>query len=169
MYKVGNFKKVSLQQFSMDVESNRPGSKNADLHIVHEEIQLPSRATTDSAGYDFYAPYTVSLAAGESVVIPTGVRAEIDRGWVLKIYPRSGLGFKFRLRLNNTVGVIDGDYYYSDNEGHIMIKLSNEGDKDLIISKGQAIAQGIFEVYGITKDDNVTATRNGGFGSTDKQ
>ena len=163
MFKVGLFEKVSLKQY------NEAVGDRLDIVSIYEDIPLPSRATVDSAGYDFYAPYTVCLSPGETVTIPTGIRVSMDKGWVLKIYPRSGFGFKYKLRLNNTVGVIDGDYYYSDNEGHIMIRLSNEGDKDLMITKGQAFAQGIFEMYGITKDDNTTATRNGGFGSTDKQ
>ena len=82
------------------------------------------------------------------------------------MYPRSGLGFKFRLMLNNTVGVIDSDYYYSDNEGHIHIKLFNGGSRRLEIAAGEAFAQGIFLPFGITEDDSATAKRNGGFGST---
>ena len=98
------------------------------------------------------------------------MRVRIDEGWVLKIYPRSGLGFKFRLQLNNTVGIIDSDYYYSDNEGHIFIKITNDSkeNKTLEIKKGDAFAQGIFVEYGITVDDDATEIRNGGFGSTNK-
>ena len=84
------------------------------------------------------------------------------------IFPRSGLGFKFKARLNNTVGIIDSDFFDSDNEGHILIKISNEGDKVLEIEQGKAFCQGIFLPYGITEDDDVMETRNGGFGSTDK-
>ena len=94
----------------------------------------------------------------------------MEEGWVLKIYPRSGLGFKYRLGLNNTVGIIDQDYYFSDNEGHIQIKMtnaSNEG-KTLSVKAGDAFAQGIFIEYGITYDDDVTDQRNGGFGSTNR-
>ena len=89
-------------------------------------------------------------------------------GWVLQIYPRSGLGFKFRLQLNNTVGIIDSDYYYSDNEGHILIKVTNTNteEKTLSLKAGDGFAQGIFLPFGITEDDNVSTVRNGGFGST---
>ena len=80
---------------------------------------FPKRATSGSAGYDFYAPCGISLKPGETVKVLTGIRARIDEGWVLTLYPRSGLGFRYRLQLNNTVGVIDSDYYGSDNEGHI--------------------------------------------------
>jgi len=131
---------------------------------------LPKRATKGSAGYDFYAPFTFTLKPGETIKIPTGIRAQMEENWVLKIYPRSGLGFKYRLQLNNTVGIIDSDYYYSDNEGHIFIKITNDSKdgKKVYIREGEAFAQGIFSEYGITVDDDVTDVRNGGFGSTTK-
>ena len=88
---------------------------------------------------------------------------------MLKIYPRSSLGFKYRLTLNNTVGIIDSDYYFAENEGHIFIKITNCGEKVLEIEKGKAFAQGIFLEYGITYDDEATASRTGGMGSTDKK
>ena len=86
----------------------------------------------------------------------------------MKCYPRSGLGFKFRLQLNNTVGIIDSDYYNSDNEGHIFAKLTNDSNegKTVQIKAGEGFMQGIFVEYGITVDDSVTDVRNGGFGST---
>ena len=84
------------------------------------------------------------------------------------LYPRSGLGFKYRLQLNNTVGIIDSDYFHSDNEGHIFAKITNDSNegKTLSLEKGAGFMQGIFVEYGITVDDDVTASRNGGFGST---
>ena len=92
----------------------------------------------------------------------------MNEGWVLLIAPRSGIGFKTGSRLANTVGVIDQDYYYSDNEGHIMVKLVNEGalSRDLTVAKGSAFCQGILLPFGIAEGDDTTATRNGGFGST---
>ncbi len=92
----------------------------------------------------------------------------MNTNWVLMIYPRSGLGFKYQICLANTIGVVDADYYFSNNEGHIFVKLVNRGDKSVHINLGDAFAQGIFVEYGITEDDHVEATRNGGFGSTDK-
>ena len=158
MKKIAKFEKVSLSQFL----------KNG-TEIIYNDIILPRRATTGSAGYDFFAPTDIDVKSGETVLVPTGIRVKIDEGWVLKIYPRSSLGFKYRLQLNNTVGVIDSDYYYADNEGHIFIKMTNCGDKPLTIEKGKAFAQGIFVEYGITVDDDATALRTGGFGSTDKK
>ena len=128
------------------------------------------RATAGSAGYDFFAPVKVTLQPGETVKIPTGIRVEMEQDWVLKCYPRSGLGFKYRLQLNNTVGIIDSDYFYSDNEGHIFAKLTNDTNegKTLVIPAGTGFMQGIFVEYGITVDDAAEGVRNGGFGSTTK-
>ena len=92
----------------------------------------------------------------------------MNEDWVLMCFPRSGLGFKYRVKLDNSVGIIDSDYAFSDNEGHIFIKLTNEGDKKLEVFEGDGFAQGIFLQYGITEDDNATDKRNGGFGSTTK-
>lgn len=163
MKRIARFEKVSLKQF---VEGC--GRDNAEE--IYNEIKLPARATSGSAGYDIFAPYDVRLAPNETVKIPTGIRVFIEDGWVLKIYPRSGLGFKYRLQFNNTVGIIDSDYYHSDNEGHIFIKITNDTKegKTLEIPAGTAFAQGIFVEYGITYDDSAEGVRNGGFGSTTK-
>ncbi len=133
------------------------------------DVILPTRATTGSAGYDFRSPVSFTLAPGEGITVNTGVRCRMDEGWVLLLFPRSGLGFKYRLRLDNTVGVIDSDYYHSSNEGHIMVKLCNRGEKTLTVSKGDAFCQGVFVPFGITEDDTVTTLRDGGLGSTDKK
>ena len=121
-----------------------------------------------SAGYDFYTPFPILLKPGETVKIPTGIRVEMEENWVLKLYPRSGLGFKFRLQLNNTVGIIDSDYFNSDNEGHIFAKITNDSNegKELNLLAMDGFMQGIFVEYGITVDDDTCGVRNGGFGST---
>ena len=158
MKRIAQFLKVSEEQFLKDGDAQQ-----------YERVILPRRATAGSAGYDFFAHTAFTLAPGETIKIATGVRAKIDDGWVLKIYPRSGLGFKYRLTLNNTVGIIDSDYFFAENEGHIFVKMTNLGDKTFTVESGQAFAQGIFVEYGITIDDECTATRTGGFGSTDKK
>lgn len=145
-------------------------AKECGFPADYEDVFLPRRATAGSAGYDFFAPAAFTLRPGESIKIPTGVRAKIEEGYFLAVYPRSGLGFKYRLQLDNTVGVIDSDYYFSDNQGHIVIKLTNcsyEG-KEVSVKKGQGFAQGIFMQYFLAEDDDATAARNGGFGSTTK-
>lgn len=161
MNKVAKFYKVSKNIYL--------SAREAD-NGEYENIILPRRATVGSAGYDFYAPFDFELKSGESITIPTGVRVRINCGWALLIYPRSGMGFKYKLQLDNTVGVIDSDYYYSDNEGHIYIKLTNDSreGKTLAVKCGTAFAQGIFTPFGITEDDDVDNVRNGGFGSTTK-
>ena len=164
MKKVANFVKVSEAQFKKDWDLTD------DYKSVYDNIKLPKRATKGSAGYDFFAPADINLKPGETIKIPTGIRAQINDGWVLKIYPRSGLGFKFRLQLNNTVGIIDSDYYNSDNEGHIFCKITNDSNegKTVCVKAGEGFCQGIFVEYGITFDDDVSDERNGGFGSTTK-
>ena len=138
------------------------------------DISLPRRATAGSAGYDFICPADVTLAPGEAVTIPTGVRCEMQPGWVLMLFPRSGLGFKHQVRLANTVGVIDADYFHAANEGHIMVRLTNgqspcTADSHAVtIAKGERFCQGIFLPHGLAEEDAVLADRTGGFGSTGK-
>lgn len=146
-----------------------PDQRDKDLNRSYM-LRLPKRATIGSAGYDFFAPYDIQIKPNESVTIPTGVRAYMLEGEVLMIYPRSSLGFKYFARLANSVGIIDEDYYYGDNEGHIFVKIRNEGDKPLLIKQGEAFAQGIFTKFLTTDDDELVdkEVRNGGFGSTNK-
>ena len=163
MHRIAQFMKVSRAQFEKDWEFDGP--------CPYDELLMPRRGTTGSAGYDFYSPLDIVLAPGEFIKIPTGMRVQIEDGWVLTLYPRSGQGFKYRLQMYNTVGVIDSDYFDADNEGHIHIKIVNANDerKTLMVRRGEAFAQGIFMPYGITVDDDVTEKRTGGFGSTDNK
>ena len=129
-------------------------------------IPLPARATAGSAGYDFICPADITLQPGEAVTIPTGIRCEMKPGWVLMVFPRSGLGFKHQVRLANTVGVIDSDYFHAANEGHIMVRIVNGGDHAVSIAKGERFCQGVFLPHGLAEEDEVLADREGGFGST---
>ena len=168
MKKVAQFYKVSYEQFKQGYLDSYGDLTEEKIKEIYDNIKLPKRATTGSAGYDFFAPVDIVLEPGETVKIPTGIRVKIEDGWVLKCYPRSGLGFKFRMQLNNTVGIIDGDYAYSDNEGHIFAKITNDSNENKVLSldAGTGFMQGIFVEYGITYDDNSNEIRNGGFGST---
>lgn len=168
MKRIAKFHKVSFEQFKEGWLGEFPQAGETEIQKIYDEIKLPRRATAGSAGYDFFAPVNFVLSPGETIKIPTGIRVEMEESWVLKCYPRSGLGFKFRLQLNNTVGIIDSDYFYSDNEGHIFVKLTNDTKekKTLCVEKGTGFMQGIFVEYGITIDDDVIDVRNGGFGST---
>ena len=182
MQKIAQFEKVSFEQFIKDWIDCFPFYNKDNIKKIYDNIKLPQRATSGSAGYDFYCPMTYCLnKSGEAsnsfgdstyytgiIKFPTGIRCKIEDGWALNIYPRSGQGFKYGLRLANTVGVIDCDYYNSDNEGHIFVKFLNDSciQKDILFSEGQAFCQGIFTPYGVTYDDNINKIRNGGFGST---
>ena len=168
MQRIAQFEKVSFEQFLADWTDTFP--QKCDVEEIYNNIKLPKRATSGSAGYDFYTPIAFELKPGETIKIPTGVRVKINDGWVLKLYPRSGLGFKFRLQMNNTVGIIDSDYYNSKNEGHIFCKITNDTNEDKTVSlnAGAGFCQGIFVEYGITFDDDADGIRDGGFGSTSK-
>ena len=169
MESVAKFEKVSKERFLADWLDTFGGEENSGLQ-VYENLKLPKRATKGSAGYDFYSPLNFTLKPGKTIKIPTGIRAFMREDYVLMVFPRSGLGFKYRLQLNNTVGIIDSDYYYSDNEGHIFITLTNDSNegKELSVPMGQGFAQGIFLQFGITEDDEANEIRNGGMGSTTK-
>lgn len=177
MNKVARFEKVSIEQFTkdwLDTFSETDKSNHSEILIeinrIYDNIKLPKRATKGSAGYDFYSPIDFSLTPGETIKLPTGIRAFIEEGWVLTCYPRSGLGFKYRLQLNNTVGIVDSDYYASDNEGHIFCKMTNDSNEDKTVSveDGMGFMQGIFIQYGLTYDDDTDTIRNGGLGSTSR-
>lgn len=164
--RVARFEIVSFEQFKSAFDNKT----EEEIKTIYDGLILPKRATKGSAGYDFFAPFDIVLKPGETAKIPTGIRVYIEENYVLKLYPRSGLGFKYRLQLNNTVGIIDSDYYYSDNEGHIFAKITNDSNEGKIveIKAHTGFMQGIFVEYGITFDDDVTSIRNGGFGSTTK-
>jgi dUTP pyrophosphatase len=175
---IATFTKVSLEQYKKDRIATLPttiyGYSVTEIEKEYEQIKIPSRATSGSVGYDFYLPFDVNLNPGEFIVIPTGIRCQMVEGYSLDLYPKSGLGFKNFTTIANTIGIIDADYFYSDNEGHIMVKLINKGfdidiDKVLERKQGESFVQGIFhECFGATNDnDNTTMkVRNGGFDST---
>ena len=153
MSKIRGFQKISERQFTKDFKG---------LNVKYDDIELPKRSTAKS-------PIDIRLVPGEEIKLPTGIRSYMLDDEVLFALPRSGSGFKYYLRLANTVGCIDSDYYDSDNEGHIFVKLRNEGKKDLLIDKGQGMCQLIFQKYLLADgDDFIGEQRNGGFGSTDK-
>lgn len=172
MNKIAQFSKVSFEQFFsswIDIFGIKPEIYEEKMvHNVYNALKLPTRATSGSAGYDFKCPCDFCVKPGESIKIPTGIRCKMFDGWVLHLYPRSSYGFKYRMQLDNTVGIIDGDYFNSSNEGHIIVKVHNgsENKKTLCMKKGDNFVQGIFLPYGITINDEVNSIRDGGFGST---
>lgn len=161
------FEKVSFEQYASCIGDFRDWSDYRQFE--YDNIKRPKRATKGSAGYDFFAPHSFTLEVGQTIKIPTGIRVKLKPNKVLMCFPRSGHGFKYRLQMDNTVGVIDSDYYYSDNEGHIWAKLTNDGTEGKVVEvkEGEAFMQGIIMEYDVTDDDDLDGVRNGGFGSTD--
>lgn len=165
---VAKFEKVSFEQFEKDMHIIFEDRADLfDIKFIYNSIKLPKRATKDSAGYDFFAPFPFKPTT-DGIVIPTGIKCKIRTGWALKLYPRSGHGFRYGMYLYDTTGIIDGDYYYTEREGHIMVKIAARKECDFI-DIGVGFCQGVFTPYGITIDDNATETRIGGFGSTSKK
>lgn len=154
------FEKISYKEF----EKNFNNAKE-----MYSDYKLPSRKTSSSAGYDFMAVEDFTILPNEIIKVKTGIKAWMQCDEVLNIYIRSSLGFKYNIRLCNQVGVIDSDYYNNpDNEGHIFIALQNEGDKELIVKKGEGFAQGVFSKY-LVGNDVVDTKRIGGIGSTNER
>lgn len=169
MNRIAEFKKVSYEQFKKDY-LNILGEQNEEyIKKAYDIVKLPVRKTSGSAGHDFVTPVDIEIEPSKTFTTPTGIRCEMQKDYVLNIYVRSSIGFKYQTVLSNGTGIIDSDYAYADNEGHIMLKLINHSDKPVRIDAGDAIAQGVFLQYGITKNDNVDAVRTGGIGSTGKQ
>lgn len=163
---VGEFQKVSFEQFEKDYIAE----DNLTVEEVYKDIlALPVRSSIGSAGHDFVLTKRINLNVGDSIKIETGIKVKIKKGWVLLVTPRSGLGTKFRLQLDNTIGVIDEDYYNnSGNEGHMFIMITNDGKegKSLVLEAGDRFAQGIFVPYGIANHDKPLGDRVGGGGSS---
>lgn len=172
--RVAKFFKVSYDQFKNDwvntfyglVEHIAPEEVENHVREIYDNIKLPARATAKSAGYDFYSPMSFSLYSSEDILIPTGIKCNMPDDMVLMMFPRSGLGSKFMFVPCNLTGIIDADYAGADNEGHIFMKMINNGKKDVRIENGQAFCQGILLNY-FTTEDNVDVRRSGGFGSSD--
>lgn len=170
--RIGKFEKISIEQWEKDTAhlfTDNESGKSFQSTTLTDIIKLPTRATKGSAGYDIVTPIGIHLEPKQSIKIPTGLKCMVDNGWFLGIFPKSGLGFKYSLRLGNSIGVIDEDYYNNENnEGHIWVKIQNDGDKIIDLERGKAFCQGIFLPYGITYDDETDGERKGGLGSTNK-
>jgi dUTP pyrophosphatase len=158
------FKKITLKQWEEDAFYK----KEYPLIIKYEDIKLPKRATSKSGGYDIFSTVEFTLKPNEEIKIPTGIKCYMLDDEKFEISPRSGLGFNYYLRLANTIGKIDADYIDNEKtEGHIWIKIRNEGTTPLTIKKGDAVVQGSFEKYLLMDGDDFTGTKRiGGLGST---
>lgn len=164
-----SFAKVSFDQFKLDCRKLESAgalwfAEEDQIREYYEAIRLPRRSTKESAGYDFFTPFPISLVKNIPVTIPTGINVMLNPGTFLMCVPRSGLGFRYGMRLRNTVGIIDSDYYWADNQGHIMAKITTE--ESFKLDTGDRFMQGIILPFFIAEDDNADGTRTGGFGST---
>ena len=172
---VSKFEKICYENYFKDIQTEWEKAEynypyDGKVESIYNDIIIPKRATKGSAGYDFYSPFSFDVSPGDAITIPTGIKCKMINDWVLMLFPRSGLGFKYKVRLNNTVGIIDSDYYNnSDNEGHIMVCLYNDSDEDIKLKKNERIVQGIFQKFYLTDNDNVSNIRMGGIGSTNQK
>lgn len=173
--RVGKFEKVSYEQFRKDWLETFAWPEDEKLRSeelikdAYNTMPVPVRADDGSSGFDFYSPLNFDLIPNKDINIPTGIKVQMLPGWYLSCHPRSSLGFKYYCRLSNTTGIIDASYYNNPkNEGHCFIKIRNESTKIMIVRKGDRFCQGIFNIHGITYDDNASGTRTGGLGSSGK-
>lgn len=140
-----DFEKISYEQFKKDI---------ADDRDLYNEYKLPQRDSDSTAGYDIYLLEDLIIEPNEIKKIPTGIKSFFEKDEVLFLIVRSSTGFKYNIRLCNQVGVIDADYYNNNNnEGHIWVKIQNEGKEKVTIPRGKSIVQGIFLKYLITQSD----------------
>ncbi len=156
------FEKISLNQFIQDTELTLK---------EYNTYEIPKRSTKYSAGYDFECLTDFTLKPNETKLIPTGIKVIMNEDEVLMLYIRSSLGIKYNIRMCNQTGIIDKDYYNNEeNEGHIFVKIQNEGNKEKHFKKGEKFIQGLFIKYLTTDDENeIINKRKGGFGSTNKE
>ena len=170
MRKVAKFEKVSWGQFQKDYVDTFGEGKTInmdDIRKIYDDIKLPCRKTRFSAGHDISIPFDITLPPKERLMIPTGIRCQMETDYVMLIMPRSSLGIKKGLRISNTVPVIDSDYYNANNEGHIFVSVINDGREAIKFKAGDHIIQALFVPYGVADEENIIVERTGGIGSTD--
>lgn len=153
------FEKINFEQFKKDISNDKK---------LYNEYNLPKRQTKYSAGYDFESLFDFILKPGETKKIATGIKVNMNSDEMLMIVIRSSLGFKYNTRMCNQVGIVESDYYNNpDNDGHLFVKIQNEGTDDLIIKKGDRICQGIFVKFlTIDNEEEIKKERTSGIGST---
>ena len=183
------FERVSEEEYIKALKAN---GYNPNKCLAIDEIPLPKRATKGSAGYDIVSPVDIYLHLDKErypdktyglssyqyytrppktfMIIPLGIRVHMPNGIVFVKVPRSGQGIKYGINLLNSMSVIDEDFYFSDNEGHIMLAIRFNGginnERKFSLKKGERICQGLFLPYFTTEDDDADGIRNGGLGST---
>lgn len=165
MNKVAKFEKVSFEQFKKDW-INTFGNEPYYLLELYNGIKIPKRSTKHSAGHDISIPFSMTIAPNDTLKIPTGIRCKMEEDYAMLVLPRSSLGIKKGMVILNTVPLIDSDYYYADNEGHIFICIKNTSKEELKLNAGDNIVQAVFVMYGVADEEEIKAERTGGIGST---
>lgn len=183
--------RLSSLIFNLLLENDDPSHKFVAIpYELCRDVEVPSYANEGDAGMDIYAPDDYTIAPGETLIIPTGIKVAIPQGYALLIQPRSGQSVKTKLRVANTPGLIDSGYrdeigviieniepqfkdidYEFNNDGTIKINSILHGNT-YSISKGQRFAQmrlveapmaALFQVNNIHE---IEGDRGGGFGSS---
>lgn len=165
------FEKVSFAEYKNSRLKMNELLSIQDIEEEYENIKLPERSTSESAGYDFYIPYSLVMKYRMNQLLPTGIRLvadKLDMNYVMLLFPRSSVGIIKGLMLTNTCGVIDKDYYKADNEGHILLSFSEVFNREAIFEAGDRIVQGLIVPNLIVSNDNAEEERKGGIGSTGK-
>ena len=168
------FEKVSYEIFRDSILEHGEVPEDA-IQMMYDTIKLPVRSTENSAGYDFFSPigFPNPIPAETPIIIPTGIKCNLNaipspegQGKFLALYPRSSYGFNYGMRLMNTVGIIDEDYYNNpQNEGHILVAVISM--KDLPLNMGTKFCQGIIQpYYKFSNEEEANNKRIGGTGST---
>lgn len=167
------FEKVSYETFLQEIKKYGFGwMPEEEIKEAYDNIKLPARKTKYSAGYDIVTPIPFFIRPHSKVVIPTGIKTYFTEDeakiWHLELYIRSSVGISRGVVMSNQTGVIDADYYNSeDNEGCMLIALTNTNGHQVKFQAGERIIQGVFSIHGRTSDDQATGIRTGGVGSTD--
>lgn len=169
-----HFEKVNYKAFEHDMMQYKPMVfLDGTAREAYDKIELPERKTKYSCGYDVRTPVTIRIAPGCSVVVPTGIKVVMSEDemetWCLKLYARSGIGIKDKVVITNSVGLIDGDFQFSDNDGDMLIALTNMSGETKRYDAGTRICQAVFEIYGKTSNDKASGKRSGGVGSTGQE
>ncbi len=170
MKRVAEFEKVSFEQFKKDwIDKFGDMRDDGAILQIYNNVKLPKRATTGSAGHDISIPFPIAVAPTDTLMIPTGIRCKMARDYVMLVFVRSSVGIKKHLQLVNQTGVIDSDYYNADNEGHLFVCLKNEGNDVVQFLPGDNIVQAVFVPFGVADTEEVTEERTGGIGSTTRE
>lgn len=168
MKKVAEFEKVSFDQFKNDWIDTFGQMYDERILKIYNNIKLPKRSTVGSAGHDISIPFDINVAPSDILKIPTGIRCRMNKDYVMLVFPRSSLGIKKGIVLLNTTAVIDSDYFFANNEGHIFICIKNTSNDVVHFKEGNNIVQAVFLPFGVADTEEITNERIGGIGSTTK-